>query len=464
MTMSAARRTIRPIDNVAHAGPDVILPGHAAYDDARRPWNLAVDQRPAAIAVARTAADVVDAVALAAERGLRVAAQGTGHLAGALPDLDDALLLKTAIGGVEVDPAARVARVGAGAVWSEVVEAVHPHGLAALSGSSRDVGVLGYTLGGGAGCLGRSKGLAANNVRAIELVSADGRFVRTDAERLPALFWALRGGGGNFGVVTHVELQLFPIAEVFAGMTVWPARDAREVLAAWAQWAPAAPDEVTTAVRLMRLPDLPEVPEPMRDVPVVAVDGAVLAEPDRATTLLAGFRAVGGPLMDTWSMIPPRRLIEVSIDPPAPVPADGDSLLLRELDAAALDAFIAAVDPGEVAPLLFAQLRQLGGALGRVPEGAGARACLEGAFALFAVGVPHGAEHADLLAARIDRVTDAMRPWSTGTVYLNFADRGGSAERAYGPGVYERLQAVRRVWDREERFVASHRIATRGLG
>ena len=141
--------TVHRVDGAVRVRPDAILPQHPAYDEARLAWNLAVDQRPAAIVVARTVADVVGAVALAAERDLRVAAQGTGHLAGALPDLDQAILVKTAIGGVEVDPVARVARVGAGAVWRDVVEAVHPYGLAALSGSSHDVGVLGYTLGGG---------------------------------------------------------------------------------------------------------------------------------------------------------------------------------------------------------------------------------------------------------------------------------------------------------------------------
>jgi hypothetical protein len=243
-------------------------------------------------------------------------------------------------------------------------------------------------------------------------------------------------------------------------MTVWPASDARAVLTAWNAWTRDAPDEVATAYRVMRLPDLPEIPEPMRDVPVVVVDGAVQADPVRAAELLAPFRTVGAPLLDTWEMIPPKRLIEIHMDPPAPVPADADTTMVRELDEAGLDAFLAASDPDVVSPLLFAELLQLGGALGRVPEGAGARASFEGAFAVLLVGVPEGPEHADRLARRIDDVLDAMRPWSTGTAYLNFGDRGGSAEHGYGPGVYERLQAVRRVWDPHERLIGSHRIAT----
>jgi hypothetical protein len=441
------------------APPAAILPGDAAYDDARRAWNLAADQRPAAIVVARSADDVVEAVALAAEHGLRIVPQGTGHLASAVPAMEDALLLRTAIGGVTVDPVARRARVGAGAIWQDVVRAVEPHGLAALSGSSFDVGVLGYTLGGGASWLARAKGLSTNNVHAIELVTADGRLRRVDHDHEPDLFWALRGGGGNFGVVTHIEIDLFPITEVFGGMTVWPVSEAREVLRAWVEWTRTAPDAVTTSLRLLRLPPDPALPEPLRDVPVVVVDGGVLADAPEAEAILAGFRGVGTPIMDTWATMPPSGLLDIHMDPPAPVPANGDTTFLHDLDAAGIDALLEAVDADVVAPLLFAELRQLGGALARVAPGAGARASFEGAFALFGVGVPMTPERGVALDAALTRLIGAMAPWSTGTRYINFAERGGDASAGYGPGVYPRLQAVRRAWDPEERFVASHRIA-----
>jgi hypothetical protein len=447
--------TLAPIT----APPSAILPGDAAYDDARRAWNLAADQRPAAVVIAHTPDDVVDAVRLAIAHDLRIVPQGTGHLGSAVPPMEDAMLLRTAIGGVTVDPIARRARVGAGAIWQDVVDAVTPYGLAALSGSSFDVGVLGYTLGGGSSWLARTKGLSANNVAAIELVTADGQRRRVDHEHEPELFWALRGGGGNFGVVTHIELELFPITEVFGGMTIWPASEARAVLEAWAAWAPSAPDAVTTAFRLLRLPPLPEVPEPLRDVPVVVIDGAVLADAPEAEALLAGFRDVGTPMLDTWATMSPAGLLEIHMDPLTPVPASGDTTCLHDLDAVAIAALLEVVDPETVAPLLFAELRQLGGALGRVAPGAGARASFEGAFLLFGVGVPMDAEQAAALDTRLDELLAAMAPWSTGTRYLNFAERGGDASAAYGPGVHERLQRVRRVWDPTERFMASHRIA-----
>jgi FAD/FMN-containing dehydrogenase len=440
----------------------VILPEHPGYDDARRAWNLAVDQRPAGVVEARSADDVLAAVAHARAHGLQVAAQSTGHLAAALPDLDRALLVRTCIGGVEVDPPARRARVGAGAIWQDVTEAVAPHGLAALSGSAPDVGVVGYTLAGGVSWLGRSHGLAANHVHAIEVVTADGVLRRCDAERDADLFWALRGGAGSFGVVTAIEIGLLELGEVVAGMTIWPAAQAREVLEAWAAWTRTAPESVTTAFRLLRLPPLPEIPEPLRDTPIVVVDGCVTGmDGTAAGELLAPVRSAGTPLMDTWAPMPPTGLAGIHMDPPQPVPGIGDGILLEDLDPAAIDAFLAVADPETVCPLLLAELRQLGGALGRAPEGAGARGALEGAFGLFAVGSPMVPGDGEAIHGRVTELLGAMAPHGTGTVLASFSESGGSAERAFPPEVYERLRDVRTAHDPGELFVGSHRIAPR---
>lgn len=441
------------------ARPQVILPDHPGYDEARSAWNLAADQRPAAVVLARSAEDVIGAVALAAEQGLQVAPQTTGHLAGAMPDLGGTMLVRTMIGGVDVDAPGRRVRIGAGAVWQEVIDAVHPHGLAALSGSTHDVGVVGYLLGGGLSWLARAKGLGANHVLAIEVVTADGRLVRCDAENEPELFWALRGGAGNFGVVTAIELALFEIGEVYAGMTIWPASDARAVLEAWTAWCATAPDSVTTAFRLLRLPPLPEIPEPLRDTPLVVLDGAVLdGDAVRAREVLAPVLGAGSPMMDTWATMPPSGLVQIHMDPPEPVPGIGDGILLEELDAAALEALLAAGRPDEVRPLLMVELRQLGGALHREPAGAGARSTLEGAFQLFCVGVPMAPEDGERIHVRLAEVLGAMGPWATGTVYSNFSERGGSAAPCFPPEAYGRLRAARAVWDPQERFVGSHRV------
>jgi hypothetical protein len=446
----------------AAGSPAVVLPDHPDYDQARRAWNLVADLRPAAVVEARSAEDVSAAVAIAAEQDLQVAPQTTGHLAAALPDLGRTLLVRTTIGGVEIDAEARRARVGAGAIWQDVAEAAAPHGLAALSGSAHDVGVVGYVLGGGLSWLGRAKGLAANHVHAIEVVTADGRHLRCGADDEPELFWALRGGGGNFGVVTAIEIDLFPVAELYAGMTVWPAAHARELLEAWVDWSRTAPGSATTAFRLLRLPPLPELPPPLQDTPVVVLDGAVLTgDAAEGADALGSLRDIGTPIMDTWNLMPPTGLLGVHMDPPQPVPGIGDGMLVNELDAGAIDAFLSVVGPETVSPLLMAELRQLGGALASAPDGAGARGSLEGAFNVFGVGMPMGPGLAEAISQRVEELLKAMGPWATGTRYVNFAEGGGSAEDAFTHDVYERLRDARRAWDPGERFVGSHRIAPR---
>src|SRR5215210_7853617 len=224
---------------------DVVHPDHPEWDLARRAWNLAVDQRPALVALPADAGDVLAVVDYAIRSGLKVAPQGTGHNACAIASLDDTILLSTQrMRGVEIDVEAQTARVQAGTLWIEVSEAATPHGLYPLSGSSPDVGVVGYTLGGGLSWLARKHGLAADHVTAIELVTPDGRLVRATPEDHADLFWALRGGGGNFGVVTAMEFRLFPYGEVYAGMFLFPYERAGEVLRAWHTWTQTAPEDI----------------------------------------------------------------------------------------------------------------------------------------------------------------------------------------------------------------------------
>ena len=216
---------------------DLVLPDDESWDEARLAWNLAVDQRPAAVALPETAEDVVAIVDFAREHGLRVAPQGTGHNAGPLGWLDETILVKTErMRRVDVDPESRRARVEAGALWMDVTATASEHGLVGLAGSSPDVGVVGYSLGGGISWLARKHGLSANSVTAIELVTADGRLVRVDADHEPDVFWALRGGGGNFGIVTSLDIRLYPISEVYAGWLIFPIERAEEVLTAWREW------------------------------------------------------------------------------------------------------------------------------------------------------------------------------------------------------------------------------------
>ena len=277
------------------AGGGVHLPGDPGYDAARLPWNVAVDQRPAAVAVPHTAAEVGAVVRVAAEMGLRVAPQSTGHNAGPLAaqGLDDVVVVRTsAMNTVIADPTRGIVRVEGGALWEPAVDAAAVHGQAVLHGSSPDVGIAGYSLGGGIGWYARKLGLATNSLTAVEIVIGDGTLVRADATTHPEIFWAVRGGGGNLGVVTALEFRMYPIESAYAGFLLWDLEHAEKVLREWAAWAPVAPDEVTTSFRVMRMPPTPELPDFLRGRELVIIDGAVLGSDDLGRELLGSLRAL----------------------------------------------------------------------------------------------------------------------------------------------------------------------------
>ena len=437
----------------------VTIPGDEAWDTARQAWNLAVDQRPVAVAEPETVADVVAVVDFARKRGLRVAAQGTGHAAAAIASLRDTILVRThRMRVVEIDTDRQRARAQAGALWADVAIPASEHGLAALAGSSHDVGVVGYALGGGLSWLARKHGLAANSVTAIQLVNAEGRVIVVDAHHDPDLFWALRGGGGNFGVVTAIELELYPVAEVYAGMLAFPWERSREVLRAWREWTRTAPDEISTSARIVQVPPLPEIPEAVRGRALVIIDGAYLGGEAEGAELLAPLRALG-PEIDTFTMMPPAGLLAIHMDPPGPVPGTGDGALLDVVPGEALDALVAAAGPGSGSPLLSVELRQLGGALARGGDGHGAAATMEGDFAFFAVGMALDADMAAAVNAHVDVVKQALCEWDAGRRYLNYAERPIDTRRAYSAAAYRRLQAIKTLVDPGDLFRANHPIA-----
>jgi FAD/FMN-containing dehydrogenase len=441
----------------------VHLAGRPTYDGARMPWNVAVDQRPAAVAEPRTADDVAAVVRAARASGLRVAAQGTGHNAGPLADQDlgDVVLVRTgALDDVTIDPARRVARVGAGVLWDAVIEAASRYGLTALHGSSPDVGVVGYTLGGGMFVYSRALGLACNSLVAAELVLADGSTVRASADENAELFWALRGGGGSFGIVTALELELFELPTVQAGMLLWDGSHADEVVRAWAAWAPTAPDEITTSLRLLNLPPLPDLPPFLRGRKVVAVDGAVLDSDDRTAELLAPLRALE-PELDTFGRVPASAVVRLHMDPEGPTPAVSESVLVDELPGEALDALLEAAGPGSGTSLLSAEVRQLGGAVGRPAPDGGALTHLEGDFLVFGVAVAPTPEAAAQGRADARRLVEAVSPWSRGRSYLNFSEVTTAADTAYDEATLVRLAAVRDAVDPERRIVANHPVGER---
>jgi hypothetical protein len=443
----------------------VVTPEHAGFDEARRAFNLAIDQRPAAVAFPESAQDVAAAVLFAREFDLRVAAQGTGHNAGPLGSLEDTILLKTErMRGVSIDPARRTARVEAGTLWLEVVQAAARHGLAALAGSSPNVGVVGYTLGGGVSFLARRYGLSANHVTGVELVTADGRLVRVDREHEPDLFWALRGGGGSFGVVTAMEFELFPITHAYAGILWYPIDRGPEVLHAWRELTNTErlPDELTTIGRFLNLPPIPEIPEPVRGKSFAVVEVYHLGDPADADELLAPLRALG-PVNDTIATVPMTALSPIHMDPEQPVPYDGDGLMVEHLPSDGVDALVEVAGAHADFPLLSVELRHLGGELRRTRPDHGALGSLDADYLMFAIGMVPAPELEAPVRTQVQAVKDSLAPWAARHMYLNFAETQRDAATFFTEQAYHRLRRIKTAIDLHNVIRSNHPIPPRAV-
>jgi FAD/FMN-containing dehydrogenase len=453
---------VSPGRTLGALGGQIVTPEDPRYNEARLAWNLAVDQRPAAVAFPASAPEVAAVVRFAAEQGLRVAPQGTGHNAGPLGPLDDTILLKTErMREVHIDAHRPMARVEAGVLWAELVEAAALYGLAGLVGSSPDVGVVGYTLGGGCSLIGRTYGLCANSVRAIEVVTAEGRLVRCDQCHDPDLFWALRGGGGSFGIVTALELELLRLQRAYAGALFYPIERAGEVLHAWRDMTadPSLPDELTTMGRLLRLPPNPDLPEELRGQSFAVVHAYHVGEPAAADELLAPLRVLG-PVMDTIQMVPIRQLMELHMDPPHPVPAAGGGLLLAELPPNALDAFVEIASEDSDVDLLTIELRHLGGALGRPNPSGGALPAIDGEYSMFAAGMVAAPEMETHVRAQVRALQAALGPWAARRMYLTLTESRTDPANFWDESSYQRLRRIKTTADPQERIRANHPVPT----
>lgn len=440
-------------------GGSVHLPGDPTYDMARTPWNLHAADHPAAVAYPAFPDEVADVLRGASAAGLKVAAQGTGHGAPPLSGrLADAVLVRTsAMRELQVDAHRRIARVGAGVLWGDLAEAAGAHGLAALHPSSPDVGVVGYSLGGGIGWYARRLGLQCNTVTAVELVLADGTFVRATADADAELFWAVRGGGVPLGVVTGLEFRLFPLDTVVAGFLAWEWTAVEEVLPAWLSWCAQAPEEATTSFRLVDVPVHDAVPAPLHGRRLVIIDGAVLGDDARAREVLAPLRALR-PELDTVTRVPAASLVRLHLEPEGPVPAYANSALVAQLPDAAVAAVIDAAGPRSGTRLAMVELRHLGGALSRPDPAGGALSWLDGQFLALGVGLDADPAVQPQVRADAARFLAALDPWGTGRQYLPMLDDRSDVRTALPPGAPGRLAAIRRAVDPRGLFLAPHRL------
>jgi FAD/FMN-containing dehydrogenase len=435
---------------------DVVVSGDETWDTARQAWNLAVDQRPVAVVFPESADDVLATVLHAAEDGLRIAFNAGGHNAGPIDWSRDTLLLKTErMDGIEIDVAARRARVEAGVLSRPLAIAAGEHGLAYLAGTCPDVGVLGYTLGGGLSWMVRKFGLACNSIVAADVVTADGRLLRTDRDSVPELFWAIRGGGGNVAAVTAIELELFPVAQIYAGVLFWPIERAAEILNAWREWTDTVPDECESLGRMLQLPDAPFLPEHLRGRSFVLAEMAFIGTASDGAALVQPLRDLE-PEIDTIAMMPTSDLSAVNMDPDFPLPYTGDGILLKDLSSKAIGNL---VESFAGSPLLHVEVRHLGGAAGMRSPDHGVLDSIDQPFVAFTFGLAPDADTYAAVDNHAKLLLEALGPWDSGRRYLNFAESRVDPRSIFPAASYDRLKRAKASYDPTDMFVANHPIA-----
>ncbi len=439
----------------------VLRPGDESYDDARAVFNGAIDRHPALIARAGSARDVAAAIAHGRERGLPIAVRAGGHSGAGYGVVDDGIVIDVRpMQHVDVDLSARTARVGAGLTWGQLDAATQAHGLAVTGGRISDTGVAGLTLGSGSGWLERLQGLTADNLIGATVVTADGSIVRADEHEHPDLFWALRGGGGNFGVVTEFEFQLRPVGPmILGGPLIFTWDRAGEALAMYRELMRTAPDEFGGCVVLQGAPPAPFVPDGLVGEPVAIVAVAGFGPFAAAERLLAPLRALG-PAVDAVAPMPYVALQSAQDEgAPAGMRNLWKASFLDDLPDQAIRGALAVAERIP-SPLTHVMFQPLGGAYGRVDEHATALSHRDARWAFHALSLwPDPAEDA-VNRTWTDELTATMAPYGHGRAHPNYVseDAGDRVRAFYGEETYDRLVAVKRCWDPDNVFALNQNI------
>jgi FAD/FMN-containing dehydrogenase len=440
----------------------VIRPGDAAYDEARAVENAMIDRRPAVIVRPAGAADVIDAVNIAREHGLAVAAKCGGHNVAGNGTVDGGLLLDlSSLKGVTVDPLARRARASAGTLWGEFDRETQLFGLATPGGRVTTTGIGGFTLGGGYGWLSPKYGLACDNLISADVVTADGRLVKASEDENPDLLWGLRGGSSNFGIVTSFEFALHPVGPmVLAGMLIHPVESAPEVIRGYRDFIESAPEELVTGLAFVQAPPAPFVPPEMVGTPVLGVIVLYIGDVDAGTEAAAALRAIGPPAMDLLEPMP-YTAFQAMVDDFAPTGWQnyhrGEHL--AELSDGAIDAYVS-VGPQRISPKTQAIIFRTGGAVSRVPSESTAASHRSSTYMAHPLACWQDAADDEVNIAWVRAFSDAMRPFTTGGVYLNFEQNEDEehVRRGYTPQTYARLVALKEKWDPGNLFRVNQNI------
>jgi FAD/FMN-containing dehydrogenase len=418
-------------------------------------WNLAFQQQPALVVTPRTAEDIVLAVRFAHNENLEVTVQATGH--GPIRTADGGMLIVTSeLTEVRVDPASRTAWVAAGAKWGLVLEVAQAHGLAPLLGSSPTVGAIGYTLGGGMGWLVRKYGLAADSVRSFELVTADGSLLHASQDENPDLFWALRGGGKGLGVITAMQIHLFPVSQVFGGSLIYPVELAPEAFRRYREWIADMPEEMTTSIKIANFPPVEMVPEFFRGKSFVMVNGCYCGPLDEGPGFIQGWLDWRAPLMNSFQAMPFSQVAVISSDPQDPMPAQVTGAWLADLADPAIDTIVSFAAPqGGPPPLTIVEVRHVSGAMGRVRPGSNAFSQRDRDFVLESIAFTPTPEIGERVRGYNAQFKAALAGHLAEGVYMNFLE-GEEAhqnyQNAFSAGDYQRLQALKAQFDPEHMF------------
>jgi FAD/FMN-containing dehydrogenase len=418
----------------------VAVPGDEDYDALVSPWNLAVPVRPAAVVAARTAQDVVEAVRFAGEHGLLVTPQATGH--GPMAELIGEILVTTkGLDEVTVHPEGW-ARAGAGVKWLRVVEAAAPYGLAPLSGSITDVGIVGYTTGGGLGPMARTYGLAADRVRAFEVVTGDGVLRRVTPTEHPDLYFGLRGGKGSLGIVTAVEFDLVDQPTFYGGSLWFDGQDAATVIERWREWSAELPEDATTSFALFQIPGGPDVPPPLADRLTLSIRYVWTGDSAEGDRHFEAMRAAARVILDDVATKPYTAIDSVHTDPLDPMAVYETAAVLTDFPAEAAQVLLELTGPDSGSPQLLVEIRQMGGATARGGAHEAAFSSRSAAFCVLTVGLdePEAKQHA---AA----VQETLAPWVGGHRMPNFTFEPSELVHAFAPPALERLRAAIRTYD-----------------
>ncbi|HEY7527770.1 MAG TPA: FAD-binding oxidoreductase [Candidatus Deferrimicrobiaceae bacterium] len=444
---------------------ELLQPGSPGYDTARKVYNGMIDRRPALIARCRDAADVIASVRFAGEVGMLTAVRGGGHNAGGLGICDDGLVIDlSAMNGVRVDPRAKTIRVEGGCAWGDVDHAAHAFGLATPSGTISTTGVAGLTLGGGIGHLTRKCGLTIDNLMAADMVLADGRFVTASPEENPDLFWAIRGGGGNFGIVTSFLFRGHPVHTVFAGPTLWELDRAPEVLQRYGEFIHDAPEEINGFFAFLTVPPGPPFPEPLHNRKMCGVVWCYAGTPDRFEEVFRPVRRFPAPAFELVGPMPYPALQSMfdGLYPPGHQwywKAD----FVRELGDEAIRLH---VEHGSKLPTPQStmHLYPINGAAHRVGGDATAWSYRDATWAEVIVGVDPDPANNDRLVRWANACWNALHPHSAGGAYVNFMmhDEGQERVKATYRNHYDRLAQVKALYDPENFFRVNQNILPSG--